>query len=139
MSQPKQAGEDETADTSFAQTGQRSTDQLELIVITAKGDAIRKRLPEATRANVLPLAQQFRNEISDPRKTRATTYLGTSRQLYQWLIAPIAADLETRGIDNLVFLMDTGLRSLPIAALHSGQGFLIEKYSIGVMPSCESH
>ncbi len=136
VTQPKQAGVEETAtDTSVAQTGQHSTDQLELVVITAKGDAIRKRLPEATRANVLPLAQQFRNEISDPRKTRATTYLTTSRQLYQWLIAPIAADLETRGIDNLVFLMDTGLRSLPVAALHDGQGFLIEKYSIGIMPS----
>ncbi|MBD2072823.1 CHAT domain-containing protein [Phormidium sp. FACHB-592] len=117
------------------ETAQRSTDQLELVLITAKGDAIRKRLPDATRANVLPLAQQFRNEISDPRKTRATTYLSTSRQLYQWLIAPIAADLEVRGINNLVFLMDTGLRSLPIAALHDGKGFLIEKYSIGVMPS----
>ncbi|XHX77981.1 MAG: CHAT domain-containing protein [Stenomitos frigidus ULC029] len=129
-SQPKQAEVDKAAaDTSSG------TDQLELVVITAKGDAIRKRLPEATRANVLPLAQQFRNEISDPRKTRSTTYLNTSRQLYQWLIAPIAAELETKGIDNLVFLMDTGLRSLPVAALHNGQGFLIEKYSIGVMPS----
>ena len=111
------------------------TDQLELIVVTAKGDAIRKRIPEATRSKVLPLAQQFRNEISDPRKTRATTYMGMSRQLYQWLMAPIAADLQARGIDNLVFLMDTGLRSLPVAALNDGQGFLIEKYSVGVMPS----
>ncbi|XGW00374.1 MAG: CHAT domain-containing protein [Leptolyngbya sp. BL-A-14] len=113
----------------------RSTDQLELVVITAKGDAIRKRLPEATRANVLALAQQFRNEVSDPRKTRANTYMGMSRQLYQWLIAPIAPDLQTRGINNLVFLMDAGLRSLPIAALNDGQNFLIEKYSVGVMPS----
>ncbi len=135
VSRAKQLRDDTATDTSFAQTSQRSTDQLELVVVTAKGDAIRKRLPEATRGKVLPLAQQFRNEVSDPRKTRANTYMGMSRQLYQWLIAPIAADLQTRGIDNLVFLMDTGLRSLPIAALNDGQGFLIEKYSVGVMPS----
>ncbi|XGV94454.1 MAG: CHAT domain-containing protein [Leptolyngbya sp. BL-A-14] len=115
--------------------GARSTDQLELVVITAKGDAIRKRLPDATRANVLALAQQFRNEVSDPRKTRANTYMGMSRQLYQWLIAPIAPDLQARGINNLVFLMDAGLRSLPVAALNDGQHFLIEQYSVGVMPS----
>lgn len=134
--QTKQLQVDDAAvDTSFAQTSQRSTDQLELVVITAKGDAIRKRLPEATRAKVLTLAQQFRNEVSDPRKTRANTYLGMSRQLYQWLIAPIAPDLQTRGINNLVFLMDAGLRSLPVAALNDGQSFLIEKYSVGVMPS----
>ncbi|MBW4472549.1 MAG: CHAT domain-containing protein [Stenomitos rutilans HA7619-LM2] len=113
----------------------RSTDQLELVVITAKGDAIRKRLPEATRVKVLTLAQQFRNEVSDPRKTRANTYMGMSRKLYQWLIAPIAPALETRGINNLVFLLDAGLRSLPVAALNDGQIFLIEKYSVGVMPS----
>ena len=127
VNQTKQLGADDAA--------ARSTDQLELVVVTAKGNAIRKRIPEATRALVLPLAQRFRNEVSDPRKTRATTYLGISRQLYQWMIAPIAPDLQARGINNLVFLLDTGLRSLPVAALNDGQGFLVEKYSIGVMPS----
>jgi CHAT domain-containing protein len=31
--------------------------------------------------------------------------------------------------------MDVGLRSVPIAALYDGQEFLVEKYSIGLMPS----
>jgi CHAT domain-containing protein len=51
------------------------------------------------------------------------------------LVAPVKADLEASNIDNLVFLMDTGLRSLPVAALHDGQQFLVEKYSVGLMPS----
>jgi filamentous hemagglutinin family protein len=120
----------------FGETRQEAdSDQLELVVVTASGKPIRKRISAATRVKVLALAQQFRSEISDPRKTRATAYLGQAQQLYQWMIAPIAADLQARGITNLVFLMDAGLRSLPVAALHDGQGFLIEKYSIGVMPS----
>jgi len=126
-SQPKQLPPNDTAD--------RSTDQLELVVVTARGNPIRRRIPDATRAKVLSLAQRFRNEVSDPRKTRATTYMSMSQQLYQWIITPIAADLQTRGINNLVFLMDTGLRSLPVAALNDGQHFLIEQYSVGVMPS----
>jgi filamentous hemagglutinin family protein len=120
----------------FGETRQEAdSDQLELVVVTASGNPIRKRISAVTRVKVLALAQQFRSEISDPRKTRATAYLGQAQQLYQWIIAPIAADLEARGINNIVFLMDAGLRSLPVAALHDGQGFLIEKYSIGVMPS----
>ncbi len=120
----------------FGETSQElDSDQLELVVVTAHGNPIRKRISAATRAKLLPLAQQFRSEVSDPRKTRAITYLGLSQQLYQWMIAPIAADLQARGINNLVFLMDAGLRSLPVAALHDGKGFLIEKFSIGVMPS----
>jgi CHAT domain-containing protein len=31
--------------------------------------------------------------------------------------------------------MDSGLRSVPIAALHDGTGFIVERYSVGLMPS----
>ncbi len=31
--------------------------------------------------------------------------------------------------------MDSGLRTLPIAALHNAQQFLAEKYSLGLIPS----
>jgi len=35
----------------------------------------------------------------------------------------------------LIFSMDTGLRTLPIAALHDGKQFLVEKYSFSLIPS----
>ncbi|MBO0351754.1 CHAT domain-containing protein, partial [Phormidium pseudopriestleyi FRX01] len=54
---------------------------------------------------------------------------------YNWLIAPIATDLEAAGINTLMFSMDAGLRSLPIAALHDGEQFLVEKYSLSQIPS----
>jgi len=31
--------------------------------------------------------------------------------------------------------MDSGLRLVPIAALHDGTGFIVERYSVGLMPS----
>ena len=43
--------------------------------------------------------------------------------------------MQTQKISNLAFIMDSGLRSLPIAALYNGHQFLIERYSIGLMPS----
>ena len=39
------------------------------------------------------------------------------------------------GADILVFSMNSGLRSLPIAALHNGEHFLIEEYALGLIPS----
>ncbi|GAB4342531.1 MAG: CHAT domain-containing protein [Leptolyngbyaceae cyanobacterium] len=114
---------------------ERLSDQLELLVVTAKGNAIRHRIPQATREQVMRLAQEFRLEVSDPRKLRTTSYLPQAQQLYQWLVAPVKAELQARQINNLVFLMDTGLRSLPVAALQDGQKFLIEDYSVGLMPS----
>lgn len=111
------------------------SDQLELVVVTGKGNPIRKRIPEATRAKVLQVAQEFRDQIVSPQNRRRTRYLRSSQQLYRWIIAPLEADLQARGVNNLVFLPDIGLRSTPMAALHDGKGFLVEKYSIGLMPS----
>ncbi len=55
--------------------------------------------------------------------------------MYQWLVAPLEADLQAQRINNLVFIMDEGLRSVPLAALHDQQGFIIERFSVGLMPS----
>ena len=110
------------------------TDELELIVITREG-VFRERIAGVTRSQVLATVQTFQGEVTNVRRLRTTSYLDSSQQLYQWLIEPIQAELQTRKITNLVFLPDAGLRSLPFAALHDGQQFLIENYSVGLMPS----
>jgi CHAT domain-containing protein len=47
----------------------------------------------------------------------------------------LEADLKALGIQNLVFIMDAGLRSVPLPVLHDGHGFLVEQYSVALMPS----
>jgi CHAT domain-containing protein len=106
--------------------------QLELIMVTPTGAPIRKAVP-ITREKLLELAQQFREEITKGRNTQL--YLPTAQQLHKLLIDPLIADLKTQKIQNLVFIMDGGLRSLPVAALHDGKQFLVESYSVGLMPS----
>ncbi len=58
-----------------------------------------------------------------------------SQHLYQWLIGPIRTDLDDRGIDTLVFTNDGLLRSIPMAALHDGEQYLIENFAIATTPS----
>ncbi|HEY9859974.1 MAG TPA: CHAT domain-containing protein, partial [Candidatus Obscuribacterales bacterium] len=113
----------------------RDDDQLELVLITAKGNPMRQRIPGASRATVLQMAQEFRDGLTDPANRDTTDYLPAAQQLYQWLVAPLEAELQARKVENIAFIMDTGLRSLPIAALHNGQQFLVERYSLGIMPS----
>ncbi|MBF2025523.1 MAG: CHAT domain-containing protein [Oscillatoriales cyanobacterium C42_A2020_001] len=120
---------------SRGRASEQATDQLELLVITAEGRPIRKLVAGVTRDRVLATVQSFLNEITDPRKTRTQTYLAPAQQLYQWLIAPIETELQARRVTNLAFIADSGLRFIPLAALHDGQRFLIERYSLGLMPS----
>jgi CHAT domain-containing protein len=110
-------------------------DQLELLLVTAEGKPILRRVPGTTRAEVLAMAGKLRSEITDRVRQGTNSYLAPAQQLYQWLVAPIEADLQAQGIQNLVFIMDVGLRSVPLAALQDGQGFLVERYTIGLMPS----
>jgi CHAT domain-containing protein len=113
-----------------------SQDQLELLLVTAEGSPIRVRVDGTTREKVFKVADDFRSGVTNVRSGRG--YLPAAKQLYQWLVAPLEADLKARGIQNLTFLMDTHLRSIPMAALHDGQEFLVEKYSVGLMPSLSS-
>ncbi|MBD2504554.1 CHAT domain-containing protein [Anabaena azotica] len=115
--------------------GESDRDQLEIIVVTGKGNPIRKRIDGTTRAKVLQVAQEYRDQIVNPQNRDTQGYLQPSQQLYKWIIAPLEADLQERGISNLVFLPDIGLRTTPFAALHDGKQFIVEKYSIGLMPS----
>jgi CHAT domain-containing protein len=86
-------------------------------------------------AQLLRTIKQFRREVTNPLRTHTSSYLSSSQQLYRWLIAPIQPSLKAQRITNLVFLPEAGLRALPYAALHNGQQFLIEQFSIGLMPS----
>lgn len=110
----------------------RDDDQLKIVVIFEHGEPIRKTL-ELTRREVVNLVDQFRQEIT-AYETSPGAYLEPSQQFYQWLIAPIAPELQTRQVNNLNFLLDRKLRSLPLAALHDGQEFLIESYSLAMLP-----
>lgn len=56
-----------------------------------------------------------------------------AQQLYDWLIRPFEADLAE--VKTLVFVNDGLLRSVPMAALHDGNQFLIEKFAIATTPS----
>jgi len=114
------------------QSTARGIDQLELVLVTSDGKPIRRRVA-ATRGQLLKASQTFRLEVTNIYNDH--NYLAPAQQLYKWLVAPLQADLKAQKIQNLVFILDQGLRSLPIAALHNGTSFIIEEYSVGLMPS----
>ena len=76
----------------------------------------------------------FRRTLQD-RSTRA--YLSHSQQLYQWIVSPIEQELSSAKIDTLVFVPDGPLRTIPIAALHDGQQFLIKRFAVAVTPGMD--
>ena len=111
------------------------TDQLELILILPDRPPVHRSIPSAKQAKLLPVVQKFSSEITNPVKINTTSYLEPAQQLYQWIIAPLEADLQIAKIDTLLFCIGEGLRTIPLAAMHDGKQFLIEKYSMARIPA----
>ena len=104
---------------------------LTLMLVLPDGKPIIKSIPDVKVSQLRRIAKEFYMEVSDPR----TTGWPAARQLYQWLIAPLEADLKEAGINTLLFYLDEELRSIPLAALYDGQKFLIENYNFSLIPS----
>jgi len=109
------------------------TNHLELLLVLPQGYPIRKRIPTANAKELQQTLTEFRQTVTDSYRPKA--YLAPAQQLYNWMIAPLESELEEQGIDTLIFSMGAGLRTIPMAALHDGNQFLVEKYSIGSIPS----
>ncbi|HLO87881.1 MAG TPA: CHAT domain-containing protein, partial [Nostocaceae cyanobacterium] len=113
----------------------QDSDVLCLGIVTADALPTYQIVPGTTRKQVMAIVGKLRSQITDPDNTGSKKYLSFAQQLYKLLIAPREEELQKQGINNLMFVMDEGLRSLPIAALHDGKQFLIEKYSLALIPS----
>jgi CHAT domain-containing protein len=55
-------------------------------------------------------------------------------EVYNWIIKGAEKDLEQFKVKNLVFVLDSSLRNIPMAALYDGNKYLIEKYSVALSP-----
>ncbi|NES18360.1 MAG: CHAT domain-containing protein [Symploca sp. SIO3E6] len=54
------------------------------------------------------------------------------QQLYDWLLRPAEKYLEENNIKTLVFVLDSSLRNIPMAALHDGEEYIMQKYSLAL-------
>jgi len=67
----------------------------------------------------------------------ATAVVPFGQQLYNWLIAPIASQLEQQDIETIVFVPHGFLRNIPMAILHDGSSYLLEHYNLALTPSMQ--
>ncbi|WP_318286233.1 CHAT domain-containing protein [Limnospira fusiformis] len=59
------------------------------------------------------------------------------QKLYNWVIRPIAEEINPEQIKTLVFVPDGSFRNIPMATLYDGEKYLIETYSIAITPGLQ--
>ena len=99
-------------------------DRLELVLVTPDG-LINETVPVdrlTLNAAIVSFRQDITDSFSDPR--------ANGQQLYEWLMQPIVDDLDAAGVDTILYAADGALRYIPIAALHDGDQWLTERFTI---------
>ncbi|MBE9187977.1 CHAT domain-containing protein [Microcoleus sp. LEGE 07076] len=110
------------------------SDRLE-VILSIPGKPLRRYATKKSRTELETAFKLAKNTIRPAGFPRDR--LPRVQQVYDWLIRPAEADLTDSGIKTLVFVLDGYLRNLPVAVLHDGEKFLVEKYSIALAPGLQ--
>jgi CHAT domain-containing protein len=110
-------------------------EQLDVVLVIPDAPPIYRTVREAPRHRVLDAVNNLRASITSPVARITNSYRQPAEQLYRWIVSPVAEELAKHKINTITFSMDRGMRSLPVSVLHDGQEFLIERYSVGLIPS----
>ena len=104
-------------------------EQIEEILEELRAETI------GARAIILPSGGTIRG----PKRNQPLSPEGLklAQEVYQWLIQPVEADIAASEAKTLVFVLDGPLLNLPMAVLHDGKQFLVEKYAIALTPGLQ--
>jgi CHAT domain-containing protein len=104
------------------------------VILVSGPDRIRQyRLP-ADPGEIAESSRRLRSEIVN---RLSFEFLRTAKQLYAWLIVPILSELEAAEVETLVFVLEGPLQAIPMAALHDGERYLVERFAVAVTPGLE--
>jgi tetratricopeptide (TPR) repeat protein len=116
-------------------------DKLWLILITPDGK-LQRFASTANQTKIESLAKQFRNQVEQCEeinytcdKTDTQALNQTGQQLHQQLFPPdLQTALKAAKTQHLILALDGSLRNIPMAALHNGQQYLVEQYTLSSSP-----
>ena len=103
-------------------------DRLEILLETRRGLA---RFTTPVNARTLT---RVANELASTFRAAPRGGMDASRQLYDWLVRPLERAIQAESIATLVIVPDGVLRLVPLAALHDGERYLIERLSVATIP-----
>jgi CHAT domain-containing protein len=102
------------------------------VILTTPEVQIARETP-ITAADLNRLVLAFREVLAPAREGGALPDpRPLARELYQTVVAPVAQDLHQAHAQTLLWSLDGVLRYLPLAALHDGEQYLLERYRLVV-------
>ncbi|MBF2027806.1 MAG: CHAT domain-containing protein [Oscillatoriales cyanobacterium C42_A2020_001] len=105
------------------------------VVVSIPNQPLSHHASAISQRDLEQLADQMRRSLR--RTSTSKERLEVAQKLYSLLIRPAEAELTSNNIQTLAFVLDGSLKNLPMAALHDGRKYLLEKYSIALTPGLQ--
>ncbi|NJN85460.1 MAG: CHAT domain-containing protein [Leptolyngbyaceae cyanobacterium SL_7_1] len=110
-------------------------DRLAVILNPVQSDQLYGYVHWVERDRVNATVSQLRQELELSYVSPEGVSL--SQQVYDWLIRPFREVLQANSVETLVFVLDEGLRTIPMAALHDGEYYLLADYAVALTPGLQ--
>jgi CHAT domain-containing protein len=90
-------------------------------------------------ATVEEIVVGLQTKIQDPNfnSQQERAFKQQSQQIYDLLLAPLAADLAAAKTKTLVFVLDGAFRNIPMSILYDGNKYLVERYNLALTPGLQ--
>lgn len=105
------------------------------VVLSIPNQDLRHYSTSISQRELEQLAENMRRSLRRTSSPRERLVL--AQKLYDLLLRPAEADLAAHSLDTLAFVLDGAMKNVPMAALHDGQQYLIEKYNVAVTPGLQ--
>ncbi|WP_026098309.1 CHAT domain-containing protein [Kamptonema formosum] len=109
------------------------SDRLEVIFKLPQSGKLHRYTAAVSQIEFTDTVYQLQGRLSN--KENPESIVPLAQKLYDWLIRSAEHDLPESG--TLVFVLDTTLQGIPMAVLHDGNQYLVQKYSIAVSPGSQ--
>ena len=106
-------------------------DQLSIVVVSGRQPPTALNI-NINRTDLINEVKQFIANIGD---YKSDAYLKQAQSLYQNIVKPIEEHLKNNRTDTAIFALHGDIQGIPLAALHDGEKFLIEKLNVALIPS----
>ncbi|OAB60429.1 hypothetical protein AY599_18975 [Leptolyngbya valderiana BDU 20041] len=105
-------------------------------ILSLPGEPLQFSETSVSQGQINQTLREFRVQVAS-RVFDRQQLLARSQQLYDWVIRPLEPALNRSDVRTLTFVLDGLLRNVPMAALHDGERYLVQRYGVVLTPGMQ--
>ncbi|MBV6628292.1 MAG: CHAT domain-containing protein [Rivularia sp. (in: Bacteria)] len=109
-------------------------DRLE-VVLSLPNQTLRHYSSQIPQTELEKIVKKMRRSLR--RTSLKKERFAIAQKMYDLLIKPAEAELQSNDIKTLAFVLDGSMKNIPMATLHDGEKYLIEKYNLALTPGLQ--